>query len=275
MHRIQLLLLLAVLLSLSVVAVAQDPDREAVVSRLDSAATILNEVMAAPDKAIPQGIVESAECVAILPSMVKGGFIAAISLGKGVATCRTKAGWSAPAFFNVRGGSLGLQAGGQAVDLIMLIMNEQGMKNLLSSKFKLGADASVAAGPVGRHAEGMTDYKLKAQVLIYSRARGVFAGISLNGAVVRQDRDDTRLFYGRMVPFGKILTGETPVPAEAQGLLRTVAKYASPAQPQVPAQPPQNQPGAAPQIPAPPPSPEQQAPTQANPPPQQEAPKPF
>src|SRR5215471_1771211 len=125
--------------------------------RMDAAATVLNEVMATPDKGIPQEVMESTKCVAVVPSMKKGGFVVGASYGKGVATCRTATGWSAPAPFRIAGGSFGLQIGGEAVDLVMLIMNDKGMRNLLNSKFKLGADASVAAGPVGRHAEGDTD----------------------------------------------------------------------------------------------------------------------
>jgi len=146
--------------------------------------------------------------------------------GRGVASCRTPKGWSAPAFFMVSGGSVGLQIGGQAVDLVMLIMNKEGMDNLLSSKFQLGADASVAAGPVGRHAEGSTDWKMRAQVLTYSRARGVFAGVTLNGARVTQDKDSTREFYGRMVPFKTALTGTVDAPKGAYPLLETLSKWA-------------------------------------------------
>ena len=141
--------------------------------RVQAAATVLDEIQAAPDQGIPEEVLGSAECVAVVPSMLKGGFIVAARYGRGLASCRTPKGWSAPAFFIVSGGSFGLQIGGQAVDLVMLIMNQDGMKNLLSSKFKLGADASVAAGPVGRHAAADTDWKLRAQVLTYSRARGL------------------------------------------------------------------------------------------------------
>lgn len=202
-------------------------DRDKTLERVDAAGTVLNEIMAAPDKGIPEDILGSAKCVAVVPSYLKGAFVVGASYGKGVATCKTDKGWSAPAFIRLEGGSFGLQIGGQAVDLVMVIMNESGMRNLLSSKFKLGADASVAAGPVGRHAEGATDWKMRAQVLTYSRARGVFAGISLNGAVIRQDRDDTRAFYGRMVPFRTLLTGlMTPPPADANPLLEPLNRYA-------------------------------------------------
>src|SRR6202007_2439539 len=131
------------------------------------------------------------ECVAVVPSMLKGGFIFGARYGRGVASCRTEKGWSAPAFFTVAGGSFGLQIGGQAVDLVMLIMNKEGMKNLLSSQFKLGADASAAAGPVGRHTSANTDWKMRAQVLTYSRARGLFAGLELAGAVIKQAQAST------------------------------------------------------------------------------------
>src|SRR5512147_1698545 len=213
-----------VLLSLAVPLMADDREKDK--DRLQSAATILDDVMSAPDKGIPEEILGSAKCLAIVPSLLKGGFIVGGAYGKGVASCKTDKGWSAPAFFNVEGGSFGLQIGGQAVDYIMVIMNDQGMNILLSSKFKLGADASVAAGPVGRHAEGSTDWKLRAQVLTYSRSRGVFAGISLNGAVIKQDQDDTRAFYGRMVPFKTLLTGEfTPIPAETAPWADALRKY--------------------------------------------------
>jgi lipid-binding SYLF domain-containing protein len=146
--------------------------------------------------------------------------------GRGVASCRTAKGWSAPAFFTIKGGSFGLQIGAQAVDLVMLIMNDNGMKNLLNSKFKLGADASVAAGPVGRHAAADTDWKLKAQVLSYSRARGLFAGLELSGALIDQDKDSTRQFYGHMVPFRTSLKGTIPAPPNAYPFLNTLSKWA-------------------------------------------------
>jgi SH3 domain-containing YSC84-like protein 1 len=194
--------------------------------RVQAAATVLDEIESAPDQGIPEEVLGSAECVAVVPSMLNGGFIVGARYGRGVASCRTTKGWSAPAFFSIKGGSFGLQIGGQAVDLVMLIMNENGMKSLLSSKFKLGADASVAAGPVGRHASADTDWKLRAQVLSYSRARGVFAGLALSGAVVGQDKDSTREFYGRMVPFKTSLTGQIDSPAGAFPFLNSLAKWA-------------------------------------------------
>ncbi len=220
----KLIALLAVL-ALPLLAGAQDETRAKDIDRLETAATILDEIMAAPDKGIPDEILHDAKCVAVVPSMIKGAFGFGGNYGKGVASCRTNKGWSAPAFFRIEGGSFGFQIGGQAVDVVMVIMNENGMKNLLSSKFKLDANASVAAGPVGRHADAATDWKLRAQVLTYSRARGVFAGVSLSGAVIKQHQDDTRAFYGHTVSFRNLLTGEIPAPADAKKFLDTLAKY--------------------------------------------------
>jgi SH3 domain-containing YSC84-like protein 1 len=197
-----------------------------VVKRINAAAKVLDEIMATPDKGIPEDALANAKCIAVVPSMIKGGFIVGGRYGKGVATCRTAKGWSAPAPITIAGGSWGLQFGGEAVDLVMLVMNQKGMDSLLSSKFKLGADASVAAGPVGRQAEGSTDIKMRSEVLTYSRARGVFAGIELNGAVVKQDDDETRVLYGKMVPFRAILSGRVPAPPSAQPFLAAVRKYA-------------------------------------------------
>jgi lipid-binding SYLF domain-containing protein len=227
MKKLLLLTLIAFVCSLSFCAVAFAADEETkAADRVQSAADVLNEIQAAPDSGIPQEVLGSAECVAVVPSMLKGGFIVGAKYGRGLASCRTPKGWSAPAFFTVTGGSFGFQIGGQAVDLVMLIMNKDGMKHLLSSQFALGADASVAAGPVGRHAEGNTDWKMRAEVLTYSRARGLFAGVSLNGAVIKQDKDSTREFYGRMVPFRTSLIGEIDAPPGANAFLSTLAKWA-------------------------------------------------
>ncbi|HMK23218.1 MAG TPA: lipid-binding SYLF domain-containing protein [Terriglobales bacterium] len=224
-------LALLLVLAMSALACAADDskdekDNSKAEDRIQAAATVLDEIEAAPDTGIPEEVLASAECVAVVPSMLKGGFILAANYGRGVASCRTEKGWSAPAFLFTSGGSIGFQVGGQAIDLIMLVMNKDGMRNLLSSKFKLGADASVAAGPVGRHAAADTDWKLKAQVLTYSRTRGVFAGISLDGAVIKQDKDATRQFYGRMVPFRTSLTGKVEAPSAAFPFLNVVAKWA-------------------------------------------------
>ena len=225
MKKFLLLTLIASLCSFAFGADDQPKETKAA-DRVQAAADVLNEIQAAPDAGIPQEVLGSAECVAVLPSMLKGGFIVGANYGRGLASCRTPKGWSAPAFFVVTGGSLGFQIGGQAVDLIMLIMNKDGMKHLLSSQFELGADASVAAGPVGRHAQGNTDWKMRAEVLTYSRARGLFAGVSLNGAVIKQDKDSTREFYGRMVPFRTSLVGEIEPPPAANAFLTTLAKWA-------------------------------------------------
>jgi SH3 domain-containing YSC84-like protein 1 len=205
-------------------------DRADEVKRVKAAADVLNEIMAAPDTGIPQELMESAQCVGVAPSLIKGGFVFGAEYGKGVATCRTATGWSAPAPFMVVGGSWGLQIGGEAVDLVMLIMNNDGMEKLLSSKFKLGADASVAAGPVGRHAEGETDWKMKAEVLTYSRARGVFAGLTVNGAVIQQDDSATLAFYGKQASFRQILQGAVLAPAGSEPFLAAVKKFSTKAE---------------------------------------------
>jgi len=225
MKKLVLLTLLVSLCSFSFAADDQPKESKAS-DRVQAAADVLNEIQGAPDSGIPQEILGRSECVAVVPSMLKGGFIVGGKYGRGLASCRTPKGWTAPAFFTIKGGSFGFQIGGQAVDLVMLIMNHDGMQHLLSSQFALGADASVAAGPVGRHAEGNTDWKMRAQVLTYSRARGVFAGVSLNGAVVKQDKDSTREFYGHVVTPKAALTGEIDPPAEANAFLTTLAKWA-------------------------------------------------
>jgi lipid-binding SYLF domain-containing protein len=219
-----------VVVGLAVIAFAGDDQESGKESkaqdRVQAAADVLNEIQAAPDQGIPEEVLGSAECVAVVPSMLKAGFVVGARYGRGLASCRTPKGWSAPAFFSVKGGSFGLQIGGQAVDLVMLIMNNDGMRKLLSSEFKLGADASVAAGPVGRHAAADTDWKLRAQILSYSRARGIFAGLELNGAVVKQDKDSTREFYGHMVTSKASLQGLIEPPAGAYPFLQTLAKWA-------------------------------------------------
>src|SRR5579872_4530470 len=207
-------------------AASENADQSKAVERVQAASEVINEIMSAPDKGIPMEVMGSAQCVAVVPSMLKGGFIFGGHYGRGVASCRTPKGWSAPAFFTVKGGSFGLQIGGQAVDLVMLVMNQNGMRNLLSSNFKLGANASVAAGPVGRHAAADTDWKMRAQVLSYSRTRGIFAGLELNGAVIKQDKDSTREFYGHMVTTKAALQGEIEAPKEAYPFLDTLAKWA-------------------------------------------------
>jgi lipid-binding SYLF domain-containing protein len=217
---------LVVCLTSFVFAVDEAAKESKATDRVQAAAQVLNDIQSAPDSGIPQDILGKSECVAVVPSMLKGGFIVGGKYGRGLASCRTPKGWSAPAFFTIAGGSFGFQIGGQAVDLVMLIMNKDGVQHLLSSKFALGADASVAAGPVGRHAEGNTDWKMRAEVLTYSRARGIFAGVSLNGAVIRQDKSSTREFYGHMVTTKASLTGEVEPPAAANPFLSSLAKWA-------------------------------------------------
>ena len=219
-------LFVVVLLCSAVWAKDSSDRRSGDVDRLKAAGEILDDIMSAPDKGIPDEIIGKADCIAIVPSLKKGGFILGGSYGKGVATCRVASGWSAPVFFRMEGGSVGFQIGAQEVDLLMVIMNSKGMTAMLHNKAKLGADVSAAAGPVGRHAEGMTDWKLRAQVLTYSRARGLFAGVSLEGSSIRQDNDDTRAFYGRMVPYSTSLAGNIAAPADSQTFLAPVAKYA-------------------------------------------------
>jgi SH3 domain-containing YSC84-like protein 1 len=203
-------------------------DRAKLEDRLDASATIINEIMAAPDSGIPQEILDNAKCVAVIPSMIKAGLGFGGQYGQGVVTCRTQTGWSAPAFYRLGGGSFGLQIGGQAVDLVMLFMNDRGMQSLLTHKLKLGIDAAAAAGPVGRHAAADTDVALRSEVLTYSRTRGLFAGISLNGSWVEQNDRDTRDFYGRYIPFQTILKGYTPAPPTAQNFVSTITRYTMP-----------------------------------------------
>jgi lipid-binding SYLF domain-containing protein len=199
-----------------------EQDKQDTTDRLDKAAAVLHEVMAAPDKGIPEEVMDHAKCVAVVPHMIKGGFVFGAEGGRGVATCRTDAGWSAPAFFAITGGSWGLQIGVEGVDLVMVIQNDEGMKHLLTSKFKVGADASAAAGPVGRHASAGTDWKLNAEILTYSRAKGVFAGLTLNGADVRPDDDSMKTVYGPEITYRSVLTGSVPPPAQAHAFLAAV-----------------------------------------------------
>jgi len=200
------------------------------VKRLDNSANVLDEIMGTPDKGIPTKILGDAKCIIVIPSMVNIAVGFGGRHGKGVATCRTtdsnSNGWSAPAPITVTGGSWGLQLGGQAIDLVMLVMNQTGMEHLLSSKFKIGAEATGAAGPVGRQAAADTDWKMKAEILTYSRARGLFAGIDLNGAAIHQDKDETAILYGKIVPFETILSGKTAAPSSSKTFLAAVHKYA-------------------------------------------------
>ena len=204
---------------------ADDSNQSDIAKRIDASAKVLDEIMAVKDKAIPDKVMRNSKCLAVIPSMIKIAVGFGGNHGKGVATCRTENGWSAPAPITITGGSWGLQLGGQAIDLVMVVMNQQGMDHLLSSKVKLGADASAAAGPVGRDAGADTDIKMKAEVLTYSRARGLFAGIDLNGAALTQDKDETRLLYGKFVPFSDILSGKVEPTASSRSFLAVVRRY--------------------------------------------------
>jgi len=186
-----------------------DSAREDATERLGNATTVLHEIMGMPDKGIPEEVLEHAKCVAVVPHMIKGGFVFGGKGGKGVATCRTANGWSAPAFITISGGNWGLQIGVEAVDLVMIIQNEKGMQKLLSSNFHVGADASAAAGPVGRHAEAGTNWKMDTEILTYSRSRGVFAGIALDGATLRPDNETNTEMYGGQLTNTQILRGDT------------------------------------------------------------------
>jgi lipid-binding SYLF domain-containing protein len=213
-------------------AANDEKDKTDIDKRIAKAAEVLNEIMGTPDKAIPDKVMDHAKCIAVVPSVVKVAVGFGGEHGKGVVTCRTAKGWSAPAPITITGGSWGLQLGGQAIDLVMVVTNDQGMQHLLNSKFKLGADASAAAGPVGRNAAASTDASMRAEVLTYSRARGVFAGIDLSGAVVKQDKDETALLYGKMIPFEDILNAKVPAPASSEPFLAAVRKYSGQAREQ-------------------------------------------
>ncbi len=195
--------------------------------RLEAAAGVFSEVMATPDKAIPQNLLEKAQCAIIVPGMKKGAFIFGAKYGKGYAMCRKSngVGWSAPATVRIEGGSFGLQIGGSETDVIMLVMNERGMQRLLSSKFTLGADAAVAAGPVGRTTAAQTDAFMTAEILSWSRSRGVFAGISLQGATLRQDLDGNKELYGKPYQNRDIILRDTAVPQPASRLIGLLNKY--------------------------------------------------
>ncbi len=193
--------------------------------RLDAAGRVIQEIQSVPGKAIPDWIVGQATCLAVIPGYKKAAFIVGGSYGQGVVTCRTAHGWSAPAFIQLEGGSWGLQIGGQSTDLILVAVNQKGMQDLLQSKFKIGAGASAAAGPVGRDAQADTNLTLHSELLTYSRSRGVFAGIDLNGTVVHQNTDDTRTFYGHDVPFQQILGGHVATPPAAHRFVSDVSRY--------------------------------------------------
>ena len=210
------------LIGFSVGATEQENIQEKIEDRLQRAAEVLQQIMNAPDKGIPEEVLRRAKCIAVIPHEIKVGFIVGARVGKGVTTCRTEHGWSAPAFFTITGGSFGAQLGIEGVDNVLMIMNQRGMQRLLSDKFQIGADVSAAAGPVGRHAAAGTDWKLETEILSYSRAKGIFAGVSLDGAYVRPDRQAMRVAYGRNVTSRQVLTGTIRPPEAAQIFLAAV-----------------------------------------------------
>jgi len=198
--------------------------REDTVDRMQRSVDVLHAIMSTPDKGIPEEVLSNAKCILVVPDLIKGGFIFGGKHGRGVATCRTSEGWSAPAFVSVGGGSWGLQIGVEGVDLVMLVMNDRGLQHLLSSKFELTGEGSVAAGPVGRHASAGTDWKMNTEMLTYSRSKGVFAGLTLEGAVVEQDNDSTHSIYGKHMMFRNILSGKATTPRSAEAFIRAVSE---------------------------------------------------
>ena len=200
--------------------------------RLESSRIIINDIMNTPDQGIPSSIMKQATCVAVVPGLKKAAFLFGGQYGQGVVTCRTGHGWSAPAFIRMAGGSFGLQIGGQDTDLVLVAVNDRGMQDLLSSKFKIGADAAAAAGPVGRNTQASTNLTLKSELLTYSRSRGIFAGIDLDGTVVSQNADDTETYYGAPHTFDQLLKGNVLPQDSSKPFLRTVVKYFRDAQEQ-------------------------------------------
>lgn len=213
------------LMSLGTLSQARADDKAKLDGRLTDAKNVLDEIMATPDKAIPNQILSQAQCVVVIPAYKKGAFLVGAQYGKGAATCRTPRGWSAPVFVKLTGGSFGFQIGGQSTDLVLVAVNKGGLQHMLKNKFKIGGDAAASAGPVGRNAQAGTDWKLNAEFLTWSRSKGLFAGLDLDGTVLDDDNDDMRSYYGSDIPFSTVLTGGTPTPADAKPFVRTVAKY--------------------------------------------------
>jgi lipid-binding SYLF domain-containing protein len=216
------LVTLVALLSLGAASTVWAESRGDVRERLDKAGNVLHEIMATPDKGIPEEVLDHAKCVAVVPNMMKGGFVFGAENGRGVATCRNAKGWSAPAFFAITGGSWGLQIGVEGVDVVLIIQNERGMQRFLAGQFQIGGDASAAAGPVGRHASADTNWKLDTEILTYSRAKGAFAGLTLTGASIRRDDSSTEAIYGHEISNQSILLGRAKVPVEARSFLDAV-----------------------------------------------------
>ncbi|MGD0757448.1 MAG: lipid-binding SYLF domain-containing protein [Candidatus Sulfotelmatobacter sp.] len=208
----------------SLTAIASDRDDD--VNRTQKAAQVFKEIMSTPDQGIPSNLLESAKCIAIIPGDKKFAFVFGGSYGRGIATCRTGHGWSAPMFVAIDSGSVGYQIGGSSTDIVMLFMNDHALQSLMSDKFKVGADASVAAGPVGRNAAAGTDLKLNAEILSYSRSKGIFAGVSLDGAVMQADKSGDKAMYGDDVNRHEILDGKVAAPASARALVEELGGYA-------------------------------------------------
>ncbi len=208
--------------SMSTAAFAADSTDAKLTARIDSAHEVLHQLMATPDKGVPLDIAAKAQCVVVVPSFKKGAFVVGGEYGQGVATCRTADGWSAPAFIQLTGASFGFQIGGQSTDLVLVGINHKSVDDLLKDKIKLGGDISAAAGPVGRDSQASTTELANAEFLTYSRAKGLFAGIDLNGDEVHQNTKDTETFYGSNIPFKTILSGQTPTPPSADHFIRTV-----------------------------------------------------
>lgn len=200
-------------------------DKAALNARLENARTVIDEIMQTPDRGIPNSIVKQATCIAVVPSLKKGAFIVGAEYGQGVVTCRTGRGWSGPVFIRMAGGSFGFQIGGQGTDLVLVAVNDKGLQDLLKSKFKIGGDAAASAGPVGRNAQADTDISMRAELLTYSRSKGLFAGIDLDGTTVSQNTDDTTTLYGAPHTFDQILKGNVLPPEDSRPFLRTIAKY--------------------------------------------------
>jgi lipid-binding SYLF domain-containing protein len=216
----KLVYLLCITITLTVGASAAD--KEKLDHRIEAAHLVLHELMDTPDKGIPDNIARKATCVAVVPGFKKGAFVVGGQYGQGVVSCRTGHGWSAPAFIQLTGASFGFQIGGQSTDLVLVAMNHNGFQHLLHDKLKLGGDAAVAAGPVGRNAQASTTELASAEILTYSRSKGVFAGIDLTGDVVNQNQEDTRDYYGHDISYETILTGGVPTPPSAEHFVRTV-----------------------------------------------------
>ncbi len=224
MKKILSFVIAVVFLALVASPPARADDRSDDISRIRISRDVFHELMQTPDKSIPNGLLESAKCIAIIPGELKAAFVFGARYGKGLATCRTHDGWSAPVFLTIGGGSFGFQIGGSSTDLVLIFRNREGFQHLLSDKFKIGADATAAAGPVGRHTAAATDVEMHAEILTYSRSRGVFAGVSLDGAVVAPDRSADRAMYGSGVTREAILHGRVPVPRAAEALVSEIQR---------------------------------------------------